>query len=52
MRKLLILLAQPLSTITKLLEPGDTKTVVVDSLFMKQQHLVIIRREYLDHTLF
>jgi transposase InsO family protein len=43
MKDLLILLMHLLTTIAKLLGPGGAKTVVADSLLMKQQLLVINR---------
>lgn len=43
MKDLLVLLAHLLITIDKLLGPGGTRTVVADSLLMKQQFLVINR---------
>ncbi len=43
MRDLLLLLAHLLSTIAKLLGPGDAKTVVAESLIMKQQLLLVSR---------
>ena len=39
MKDLLILLAHLLTTIAKLLGPGGVKTIVADSLLMKQQLL-------------
>ncbi|MGB5179468.1 MAG: hypothetical protein WBP44_12140 [Gammaproteobacteria bacterium] len=41
MKDLLLLLAHLLTTIAKLLGPGGARTVVADSLIMKQQLLVI-----------
>ena len=43
MKDLLLLLLPLLTTIAKLLGPGDAKAVVADSLLMKQQLLVINR---------
>jgi putative transposase len=43
MKDLLILLAQLLTTIAKLLGPGGARVVVADSLLMKQQLLIINR---------
>ena len=43
MKDLLLLLAHLLTTIAKLLGPGGARTVVADSLIMKQQLLVINR---------
>jgi hypothetical protein len=43
MKDLLLLLANLLTTIAKLLGSGGTRTVVADSLLMKQQFLVINR---------
>ena len=43
MKELLLLLAHLLSTIAKLLGPGGAKTVVAESLIMKQQLLVVSR---------
>ena len=43
MKDLLILLAHLLTTIAKLLGPGGARTIVADSLIMKQQLLVINR---------
>jgi putative transposase len=43
MKDLLVLLAHLLTTIAKLLGPGDARAVVADSLLMKQQLLVISR---------
>ena len=43
MKDLLILLAHLLTTIAKLLGPGGVKTIVADSLLMKQQHLIMNR---------
>jgi putative transposase len=43
MKDLLVLLAQLLTTIAKLLGPGGARAVVADSLLMKQQLLVISR---------
>ena len=43
MKDLLILLVHLLTTIAKLLGPGGARTVVADSLLMKQQLLVIHR---------
>ena len=43
MKDLLVLLAHLLTTIAKLLGPGGARTVVADSLIMKQQLLVINR---------
>ena len=43
MKDLLILLAHLLTTIAKLLGPGGVKTIVADSLLMKQQQLVMNR---------
>jgi putative transposase len=41
MKDLLILLAHLLTTVAKLLGPGGAKSVVADSLLMKQQLLII-----------
>jgi len=43
MKDLLILLAHLLTTTAKLLGPGGAKTIVADSLLMKQQLLIITR---------
>jgi len=43
MKDLLLLLAHLLSTIAKLLGPGGAKTVVAESLIMKQQLLIVNR---------
>jgi len=43
MKDLLILLAHLLTTLAKLMGPGGARTVVADSLLMKQQLLVINR---------
>ncbi|MGB5717650.1 MAG: hypothetical protein WBN81_11215 [Gammaproteobacteria bacterium] len=43
MKDLLVLLAHLLTTIAKLLGPGDAKAVVADSLLMKQQLLIVNR---------
>jgi len=43
MKDLVFLLIHLLTTITKLLGPGGAKTIVADSLLMKQQLLVISR---------
>jgi len=43
MKELLLLLAHLLSTIAKLLGPGGAKTVVAQSLIMKQQLLIVNR---------
>jgi transposase InsO family protein len=43
MKDLLILLAHLLTTIAKLLGPGGAKTIVADSLLMKQQLLIVNR---------
>jgi hypothetical protein len=43
MKDLLILLAHLLTTIAKLLGPSGARTVVADSLLMKQQLLIINR---------
>jgi putative transposase len=43
MNDLLVLLADLLTTIAKLLGPGGTRAVIADSLLMKQQLLVINR---------
>jgi hypothetical protein len=43
MKDLLILLAHLLTTIAKLLGPGGVKTIVADSLLMKQQLLIMNR---------
>jgi hypothetical protein len=43
MKDLLLLLAHLLTTITKLLWTGGARTIVADSLLMKQQLLVINR---------
>jgi len=43
MKDLLVLLAHLLTTIAKLLGPGGARTVVADSLIMKQQLLVLNR---------
>jgi len=43
MKDLLLLLAHLLTTVAKLLRPGGVRTVVADSLLMKQQLLVINR---------
>jgi putative transposase len=43
MKDLLVLLAHLLTTIAKLLGPGGARTVVADSLLMKQQLIVINR---------
>jgi putative transposase len=43
MKDLLILLAHLLTTIAKLLGPGGAKTIVADSLLMKQQLLIMNR---------
>jgi putative transposase len=43
MKDLLILLAHLLTTTAKLLGPGGAKTIVADSLLMKQQFLIITR---------
>jgi putative transposase len=43
MKDLLMLLAHLLTTVAKLLGPGGARTVVADSLLMKQQLLVINR---------
>ena len=42
MKDLLILFAHLLTTIAKLLGPGGAKTIIADSLLMKQQLLIII----------
>jgi hypothetical protein len=43
MKDLLILLAHLLITVAKLLGPGGARSVVADSLLMKQQLLVLHR---------
>ncbi|MGB5180118.1 MAG: helix-turn-helix domain-containing protein, partial [Gammaproteobacteria bacterium] len=43
MKDLLVLLAHLLTTIAKLLGPGGARTVVADSLIMKQQLQVLNR---------
>lgn len=43
MKDLLILLAHLLTTIVRLLGPGGAKTIVADSLLMKQQLLIVNR---------
>ena len=43
MKNLLVQLAHLLTTIAKLLGPGGTSAVVADSLFMKQQLLIVNR---------
>ena len=43
MKDLLILLAHLLTTIAKLLGPGGARTIIADSLLMKQQLLIINR---------
>jgi putative transposase len=43
MKELLVLLVHLLTTFAKLLGPGGARTVVADSLLMKQQLLVIHR---------
>ena len=43
MKDLLILLAHLFTTAAKLLGPGGARTIVADSLLMKQQLLVINR---------
>ena len=43
MKDLLVLLGHLLTTVAKLLGPGGAKTIVADSLLMKQQLLVINR---------
>ncbi len=43
MKELLLLLAHLIATIAKLLGPGGAKTVVAESLIMKQQLLVVSR---------
>jgi hypothetical protein len=43
MKDLMVLLAHLLTTIAKLLGPGGARTVVADSLLMKQQLIVINR---------
>ena len=43
MKDLLILLAHLLTTVAKLLGPGGARSVVAESLLMKQQLLVIHR---------
>ena len=43
MKDLLVLFAHPLTTLAKLLGPGGTRSVIADSLLMKQQLLVINR---------
>ncbi len=43
MKDLFILVAHLLSTIAKLLGPGGARTIIADSLLMKQQLLVINR---------
>jgi len=43
MKELMTLLVHLVATIAKLLGPGGTRTVVADSLLMKQQLLVINR---------
>ena len=43
MKDLLILLAHLLTTIAELLGPGGVRTIVADSLLMKQQLLIVNR---------
>ena len=43
MKDLFVLLMHLLTTLAKLMGPGGAKTVVADSLLMKQQLLVINR---------
>ena len=43
MKDLLVLFAHLLTTLAKLLSPGGTRSVIADSLLMKQQLLVINR---------
>ena len=43
MKELLLLLAHRLATIAKRLGPGGAKTVVAESLIIKQQFLVVSR---------
>jgi putative transposase len=43
MKYLLILLAHLLTTIARLMGPGGAKTIVADSLLMKQQLLIMSR---------
>ena len=43
MKDLLLILAHLLTTLAKLLGPGGAKTIVADSLLMKQQLLIINR---------
>ena len=43
MKDLLVLFAHLLTTVAKLLEPGGAKTIVADSLLMKQQLLIVNR---------
>jgi putative transposase len=59
MKDLLLLLAHLLCTIAKVLGPGGAKTVVAQSLIMKQQLLIINRSrrraprvcsEFLNHA--
>lgn len=45
MKDLLVLLAHLLTTVARLLGPGGTRAVVVDSLLIKQQFLVIHRSQ-------
>ena len=45
MKDLLVLLAHLLSTMAKLLGPGGAKTVVAESLIMKQQLLIVNRSQ-------
>jgi hypothetical protein len=47
-KDLLILLARLLTTIASPPEPGGVKTLVADSLFMKQQLLINLSRQ--GHT--
>jgi hypothetical protein len=46
MKDLLVLLAHLLTTIAKLLGPGGARTVVADSLIMKQQLLAVKRLSF------
>jgi len=43
MKDLLVLFAHFLSTLAKLLSPEGARTIVADSLLMKQQRIVINR---------
>jgi len=46
MKGLLVLLAHLLTTVAKLLGPGDVRAIVADSLLMRQQLLVINRSRH------